>query len=140
MQSIQVDPEGLDRVEYEAGQQGRAVGVEQPGQLPPDPIVVEQRHLCLVGQAEQPRRVRGSPLAQRVHRLAVQHQVAHHHSDRGRGHELEPGVVVQQVLLQQAGQAEPVVEVVDDRQRSQLLGVELEISRLTHDRPPTRSA
>ncbi len=39
------DLELLDHVDHEIGQQGAAVGVEQPIQRPPDPIVVQESGL-----------------------------------------------------------------------------------------------
>jgi excisionase family DNA binding protein len=43
VQPRQVDVEASDRVQDQAGQQAGPVGIEQPGQHPPDPVVVEQR-------------------------------------------------------------------------------------------------
>jgi hypothetical protein len=41
VQPREIDVEGLDRVEDQTGQQAGPIRVEQPGQHPSDPVVVE---------------------------------------------------------------------------------------------------
>jgi hypothetical protein len=126
VQPRDVDAEAVHRVQHQPGRQAGPVGVEQPRQHPPDPVVVEQPHLALV-QAEQGRVERCRPLLQRIHGLAVEYQVAHHHHPDGRGRrQLQPRVLVRHEAFQQPLQAQPVQEVVDDRQRPQHPGVQLE--------------
>jgi hypothetical protein len=120
-----VDAERGDRVQQQPGQQRGPVGVEQPDQHPADPVVVEQSHFLGV-QSQQSRLERRRPVGQRVHRLPVQHQVAHHHPDRGGRRQFQPPVVGGQVLLEQPVQAKPGQEVVDHRDRPQPLADELE--------------
>jgi hypothetical protein len=88
-----VDPEPGHRVEHQPGQQRGAVRVEQPGQHPPHPVVVEQLRLAL-GQPQRARVERLGPPPQRVHRLPRQHQVAHQHPDRRRRGQSQPRIIM----------------------------------------------
>ena len=83
VQPVQVDVESLDRVEDQPGEQAGPVRVEQPGEHPADPVIVEQLNICS-RQADRRRLVAGSPLAQCVHRGVSDHQVADHHPKRRR--------------------------------------------------------
>ena len=134
MQLVDVDVEPLHGAEHQPGQQAGPVRVEEPGQHPPDPVVIEQTRLARA-QPEQGWIERCGPFAEGVDRLAVQHQVGHHGPDRGRRGQLEPGVGARQVLRQQGGQPEPVTECVDDRQRPEQLRVQLHVRVLVIQRP-----
>jgi hypothetical protein len=119
-----VNPERSDHAEDHLGEQAGPVGVEEPAERAPDPVVVDGGDLVGL-QAQQDGVVGGGPLAQGVDGLAVGDQVAHHHPQHRRRRQAQPGVVVRDETLQRAGQAHTGQEVVDHRHRSEQVGAQL---------------
>jgi hypothetical protein len=78
-----VDLKGADRPEHHLGQQAGPIGVEEPVQAAPDPVVVEQFDPAVL-ETQKGRVITGGPLAQGVDRLVVDDQVANHHPQRRR--------------------------------------------------------
>jgi hypothetical protein len=130
-----VHAELADHADDQVGEQAGPVRVEQRHQRPPDPVVVEPPGVP-TRQAEQPRRVGGSPFSQPVQRCPTDQQVDHQQPDRRRRGQLEPAVRLRQPPLQCRVQADPVQEVVDHRQRPQPVTDQPERAILRRVQPP----
>jgi len=130
-----VDVEGADHREDRLGDQGCSIRVEQAIEHPPDPVVVH-RFRVATRQSEQPRLVGGGPLADPIERSVGDDDVGHHHRDDHGRINPEPGVTVRQVGVERLGQAHPLEEVLDDRQRSDRLTLQVEAFGSCHRSPP----
>ena len=120
-----VDPESPHRAQDHLGQQAGPIGVEEPVQAAADAIIVEQLDLAGV-QTQKARIIRGGPLAERVDRLVVHDQVAHHHPQGGRWGQAKPAIVAGHMAGQGVIEADPAQEVVHDRQGAHAFAAQLE--------------
>jgi hypothetical protein len=87
-----VDAEGPHGPQDNACEQRGSVGVEEPLQAAPHPVVVQQRNLARP-EAQQRRRERGGPLAEGVDGLMVHDEVAHDDTEGGGRGEPQPAVI-----------------------------------------------
>lgn len=119
------DGELADHAQHRGGDQTGPVGVEQPVQHPPDPVVVQRSGLTR-GEAEHGRGVPLRPLGQGIDRSMPDHDVADHHGDHRRRGQPQPSIVMRQVALQLLTDPHPGQEVVHNRQATQLLTLQPE--------------
>jgi len=125
---LEAHPEALPNGQHELSQQRRAIGIEQPIQGAPEPIVAQVLHL-LDTDAEHAigETVHGLVLA--VDRLALDDDRAQQHAQRA-GMGDAAARVRGDVARQGVVQADALDEVVDQGQRTQTLGVKSEACRL----------
>jgi hypothetical protein len=123
-----VHGELADHGERQLGQQRRAVGIEELIQRAADAVVVEQPGLP-GREGHQAGLEASGPAGQAVERLALHAQVAHQHPDRRRRRQAHAPVASRQMAIQQSRDIHPLQEAVDDRQRAQPAGLQLERAR-----------
>lgn len=123
MQLLQRDLELANRVPHHGQYEGPQGTAKQTAQRPPDAVVAEGLQF-LVRQAQQVGRVAGGPLANAIQGLARDEEVSQKHQQRFGCRKLDALVLRRQVLPQPFLQAEPLQEVVQDRQGSDLFGAQ----------------
>jgi hypothetical protein len=122
-----VEVEVADDAEDHLGDEGGPIGVEEPVEGATHPVVIE----CFGVAGREPEQagsVRGGPLAKGVEGQVANDEVADDHADHRGRRQAQTPVTARQVTTETPGQADPVEEVVHDRQRAEDLGSQLEVT------------
>jgi len=125
VQILEAHTELPDHVDDELGEQRLAIGIEEPIEAAPHPIVLEPA-AHRPGEAELGRDARGGPLAQGIERDAGQGEVAHEDAEGLARREAGAGVRARQEAVEQRRDAQAFEHAIDRGQRPDLPGVELE--------------